>query len=83
MYAAGYAKAMDKNFEKGYARKVPLSELSGDQYFHPNLGVTKPGEPGKVRRAGAHVQQGESFRRRRAFSAFLLERIAGRRARGV
>ena len=37
MYAAGYAKAMNKNFEKGYARKVPLSELSGDQYFHPQF----------------------------------------------
>jgi hypothetical protein len=46
---ASYAKSMNKNFEKGYARKVPLSELGGDQFFHPHFGVTKPEEPGKVR----------------------------------
>ena len=49
IYAVSYAKSINKYFEKGYARKVPLSELGGDQYFHPHFGVTKPGEPDKVR----------------------------------
>ena len=47
--ATGYAKSVNKYFDKGYARKDPLVELGGDQYFYPHFVVTKPGEPENVR----------------------------------
>ena len=46
-----YVDFMNNLLEKGYAERVPLSELSSDTpaYYLPHHGVYNPSKPGKVR----------------------------------